>query len=199
MRFLGFLRFITIITLLYLIVATGHRIIAQRLVFDSGIEPPLSTLLTCAIALGGFLALAPFFLPFQPWLKTARAIAWPGAIWMGLFFYLLLLIGISDLAILLAHIDHPAVGKYRSLFLFVISLIILLIGLVAALKLPAVRRVEIELERWPKKRDGFKIVQISDLHLADSERIFYSYDRGALQCSQAGPRRRHGRSGGWKH
>jgi predicted MPP superfamily phosphohydrolase len=33
------------------------------------------------------------------------------------------------------------------------------------LRLPAVRRVEIALARWPRALDGFRIVQISDVHI----------------------------------
>ena len=30
---------------------------------------------------------------------------------------------------------------------------------------PRIRSIEIELERWPRERDGFRIVQISDIHI----------------------------------
>jgi predicted MPP superfamily phosphohydrolase len=39
------------------------------------------------------------------------------------------------------------------------------VALRGGLRLPDVRRVEITLERWPEALDGFRIVQISDIHI----------------------------------
>jgi hypothetical protein len=38
-------------------------------------------------------------------------------------------------------------------------------GVRAALRVPAVRRVEVRLERWPRTLDGFRVAQISDVHV----------------------------------
>ncbi len=40
-----------------------------------------------------------------------------------------------------------------------------IVGLRQGLAAPAVRRVEIALARWPRALDGFRIVQISDVHI----------------------------------
>jgi predicted MPP superfamily phosphohydrolase len=47
------------------------------------------------------------------------------------------------------------------------GLVLALAGLAlkSGLSLPAVRRVEIALARWPRALDGFRIVQISDIHI----------------------------------
>jgi predicted MPP superfamily phosphohydrolase len=47
------------------------------------------------------------------------------------------------------------------------GLVLALSGLALAegLKLPAVRRTEVALARWPRVLDGFRIVQISDVHI----------------------------------
>jgi predicted MPP superfamily phosphohydrolase len=40
-----------------------------------------------------------------------------------------------------------------------------LAGLRSGLAPPQLRRVELELPRWPAGRDGYRIVQISDIHI----------------------------------
>jgi predicted MPP superfamily phosphohydrolase len=40
-----------------------------------------------------------------------------------------------------------------------------LVGLWTALRPPRVKRIEIELLRWPRGLDGFRLVQISDIHV----------------------------------
>jgi hypothetical protein len=70
MRFFRFSFFVAVVICVYLFIAAGHRLIAQRLVVDPGIQPPMRTILVCSIAVAGYLAIAPYFLPFMGWLQT---------------------------------------------------------------------------------------------------------------------------------
>ncbi|MFI5217813.1 MAG: metallophosphoesterase [Candidatus Limnocylindria bacterium] len=53
----------------------------------------------------------------------------------------------------------------RAAAVTLLALLAGLAGLRSGLSPPQLRRVEIELPRWPAARDGYRIVQISDIHI----------------------------------
>jgi predicted MPP superfamily phosphohydrolase len=165
--------------LLLLLVASAilggsHYYLAQRLVLDAGLAPPWRGLALGAIAaLGASLVLHPLA---ERWLGRpgARLIAWPASLWLGFSFLLLLGLFASDAALWLAGgvaaaaEDLPGPGAGAGVRAAAVVLLALLAGLAAlrsGLAPPQLRRVEIELPRWPAGRDGYRIVQISDIHI----------------------------------
>ena len=162
-------------TVLLSVVVGGHFYIARRLVLDPGLPEPWR-----ALALGGIGALGAtlFLQPFGERLlrrPLARLIAWPASLWMGLAFLLVLLLGATDLLLGLggaaahaagaAPLEPRGAAQVRAAGVLAGALALGAVGLRSALRPPALRRLEVRLPRWPAALDGFRIVQISDLHI----------------------------------
>lgn len=155
--------------------ATTHLYLVQRLVLD----PPLSPALrSAAIALAVALALSLVAAPVaERTLRPSRArwIAWPAALWMGTAFLLVVLLlatdgflwiagGAARAAEVGAGPGASAAG-WRAALVVGVALTAVGVGLRSALRPPRRVREEFVLERWPRGLDGFRIVQISDIHI----------------------------------
>ena len=160
-----------VVTVLGSLVAAGHYYVVLRLVLDPGLPAPLPTALTAVAALG-FVALwatlAADAAVAQP---LARLMGWPGAIWMGVWFFSVSLLGLSDLGLWLASLVgadwtvDPGVARIRAAVVAGVVLIASVVGMVGALKPPGLVRRTVELARWPASLDGYRIAYISDLHV----------------------------------
>jgi predicted MPP superfamily phosphohydrolase len=151
-----------------------HVYLAKRLVLDPGLVHPWRGLALGALcALGASLVLQPLA---ERRLGPARArlLAWPAALWMGFAFLLLIGLLVSDLALWLAGgvavaaEGLPGAGAgagTRAAAVLVVALLAGLAALRSGLAPPQLRRVELVLPRWPRSRDGYRIVQISDVHI----------------------------------
>jgi predicted MPP superfamily phosphohydrolase len=155
--------------------AGTHVYLARRLVLDPGLPEPWRTAALAAIALlGACVVLQPLAERRFP-RALARAIAWPASLWMGLAFLLLVQLLVTDALLGLASTAAQAAqagsdpagaaGGVRAAAVAFTALVAAGFGLRTALGPPAARRVEIELARWPRALDGFRIAQISDVHL----------------------------------
>jgi predicted MPP superfamily phosphohydrolase len=158
----------------------GHWYLAQRLVLDAGLSPGLERGLVWAIvACAATLILQPIG---ERTLKPplSRVIAWPASLWMGLFFYLFLLAAFSDGLLFLGSLfgaetvqaaeagtQAPAggLGGVRAAAVAVLALAFVALGMRGWRGGPVLAPVEIFLPRWPAALDGFRIVQISDIHI----------------------------------
>ncbi len=157
----------------------GHWYLAQRLVVDAALPPGAHALLLGAVVAGGVsLVLQPVGerLLSPPW---SRLIAWPASLWMGLFFYLFLLVAFSDLLLGLGGLVFPkplyaaagvpdapgGAGRVRAAAVLVAALAFVAVGLRGRLRGPCLVRRDVVLPRWPRALDGFRIVQISDIHI----------------------------------
>jgi len=151
-----------------------HFYIARRLVLDPGLAQPWQGVaLATLVGLGASLVLQPIG---ERWLAPSRArlIAWPASLWMGFAFLLLLGLFVSDVGLWLAggvaaaaqNLPGPGPGAgVRAAAVLSVALLAGLAGLRSGLRPPQLRRVELELPRWPAGRDGYRIVQISDIHI----------------------------------
>jgi predicted MPP superfamily phosphohydrolase len=149
----------------------GHLYLARRLVLDPALPASLRDAALLAVALfGATLVLAPIAERLLP-SRIARALTWPASLWMGFAFFLLVLLAASDaLALLLgAFAEVPAgrvtAARVRALGALGLAGAAGLVGMRGALRGPRVRRVELGVARWPAARDGYRIVQLSDIHL----------------------------------
>ncbi len=153
----------------------GHGYIAQRLVLDPGIAEPARSALLGVIYLGlASLVAQPIAerLIAPPW---NRLVGWPASLWMGTAFLLLVALGAGDLLRFLAGgvayaaggelPDATAAARAQAATTLGVVGIAGAFALVAGLRPPRVSRVEIALARWPKPLDGFRIAQISDIHI----------------------------------
>jgi predicted MPP superfamily phosphohydrolase len=154
--------------------AAAHVYIGRRLLLESGLpEPWRSGGLVLLALLGASLLLQPVVerRVRPPW---SRLVAWPASLWMGLAFLLLWMLPLSDLVLWLgagSALAAPpvpgvaAAAPLRAAAVLALALLAGAAGLRSALSPPRLVRLEIALARWPRALDGFRIVQISDLHL----------------------------------
>jgi predicted MPP superfamily phosphohydrolase len=151
-----------------------HFYVARRLILDPALPQPWRGLLLGAVvALGASLLLQPIGeRGLSP--RHARWITWPAALWMGLAFLLLLQLVVSDALLwlagrtALASVGGPGeatASGVRAAVVAGVALVAGAIGLRGALRPPRLVRLEIPLARWPRRLDGFRIVQISDIHI----------------------------------
>ena len=164
-----------VLAVLLSVIIGVHVYLARRLIVDLDLAPQLRGVLLVTI---GLLAASLVCQPIaQRWLSRSveRAIAWPAAVWMGLAFYLLLGLAISDVVWWAAGttaladvggLPHgTAAVRARAVAVLGLALVATIAALRVALRGPVVRRVELRLPRWPRARDGYRVVQISDLHI----------------------------------
>jgi predicted MPP superfamily phosphohydrolase len=148
----------------------GHLYVAQRLVLDPGLPAPVERWLLAGVwALAASLVAEPIAERLLP-RRLSRLLAWPAALWMGVAFLLVVALGASELLIwLLGAASDPetqvAAARARALGVVALVGIATAVGMRGALSPPRHRRVEIRLPRWPAARDGYRIVQISDIHI----------------------------------
>jgi len=148
------------------LLGAAHWYLARRFVIDPGLAEPLRSLaLGALVVLGAGAVLQP---ALERWLKPPwlRIVSFPFLIWMGLFWLSFVWLAVSDgvLGLMGASGGRDAAAARATV---VGGLVLGLAGLAlrGGLRVPAVRRVEISLARWPRALDGFRIVQISDIHI----------------------------------
>lgn len=144
----------------------AHVYLARRLFLDPSWDPTFAQTGVVVIAvLGVSMLLVPLAerklrRPLVSW------VAMPGSLWMGLAFLLLVLVGASDVLLLsIASSPDPDILRLRAVGCLGAALALTGVGLRNALGPPGTRRVEITIEGWPAELDGFRIVQISDVHI----------------------------------
>ncbi len=152
-----------------------HYYIAKRLILDSELPEPWRGGLLAALALLGLsLVVQPFAERFVS-RPVARFVAWPSSLWMGFAFYLLVLLAATDAIWWLSGGAARAAGEVsggvwttsvlRAAAVTAIAFAVGTFSLRSGLRPPDLRRVEIHLARWPTRLDGFRIVQLSDIHI----------------------------------
>jgi predicted MPP superfamily phosphohydrolase len=148
----------------------GHLLMFDRLVRDPGLGSVATgvaaTVLTvlCAVVL-----LQP---AAERWLspRWARLVIWPASTWIGFAFFLALGLGTSEILVGLLGAAFPGgdpvtSARVRAAIAVGAALAVGGVALVGGLRPPRLARMEIRLARWPRALDGFRIVQISDIHI----------------------------------
>jgi hypothetical protein len=154
------------------ILVSAHWYLADRLILAPGLpEPWASGLLVAVGVMAASLLMQPVGerLLSRPW---RQCIAWPASLWMGLAFYLIIPLALSDGLLALggwasgdaegATLD---VARVRAAGVVGLALVAVSMGLRRGLARPALKRVEVRLARWPRALDGFRVLQISDIHI----------------------------------
>jgi predicted MPP superfamily phosphohydrolase len=174
-RFLGFALFLSIA---FAIVGGVHYYFWVRLVRDTQVVGVVRHLATALMA-GLALLIVATMLSGRLAPRLGRILAWPGFIWLGAMFILLVFLLGADLlrlalAIMARLRNAPEVlDPSRRLFTLRLLAGAALTGTAgvtaaavrAARSDIAVKHVEIILERLPQALDGTRIVQLCDLHL----------------------------------
>ncbi len=150
-------------------VASAHYYVVKGFVLDPALPEPWRTLGVAFVPLafiGTFVQLALERSLRPPWL---RILSWPFALWMGAFWLGFVALLFTDAAFTLMGAASSAapleLSRGRA---FAAGALVLLAGgvaLRAGLRLPRVKRIEVALANWPSALDGFRIAQISDIHI----------------------------------
>jgi len=156
----------------FLSIAVGaHLYLAERLALAPAWPAGVRAALVGGIGLGFGALLTQAFVRRRLG-RVLGALAWAAYTWLGVAFLLLVTSLATDLAVGLlgaaapaGMADGPAVARGRALAVGIVGLTLAAVALRGGLAAPVLRRVEIGLPRWPRALDGFRIVQLSDLHL----------------------------------
>ena len=148
----------------------GHLYMFDRLVRDPGLTGVAAAAATALlVVLCAIVLLQP---AAERWLppRRARLVIWPASIWIGFAFYLALSLGTSEVLVGLLGAAFPGgdpttAAGVRAALVVAATLATGAFALVSGLRAPRLSRTEIRLERWPRALDGFRIVQITDIHI----------------------------------
>ncbi len=163
--------FAAFVGVLLAVLVGGHLYLAQRLVWSPVLGEPWRVL-ALAVLTGGALSLL-----LQPIAervlspRVGRWIAWPASLWMGAAFYLFVAAVVSDgLAALMGAMtpgmSSPGTAARAEAILIVgLALAGLWRGARELRAGPQVTRLTVQIANWPAALDGFRIVQISDVHI----------------------------------
>jgi hypothetical protein len=148
----------------------GHAYLAQRLALAPGWPEPLRSGLVAVFGIGLAAVLTQIFVRRRLGILSS-ALSWTAYVWLGFTFLLLTTTFASDAALWLLGAaattpqDTLLLERARALLVAVVASAAAGVALRQGLAPPSVRRVEIPLARWPQALDGFRIVQISDVHI----------------------------------
>lgn len=142
-----------------------HHYVSQRLLLDPQWPAPFQSVGRWAVwAAALSLVLTPIAeRTLAP--RIARFLAWPASVWMGSTFYLLLGLGLSDGGFALAGWSGVALARTRAEVVVGVTLALVVGGMLSVGLGPRIKEVPIHLRRWPRRLDGYRIVQISDIHI----------------------------------
>ncbi len=171
------LRILTFLTVVLLVLGGLHYYVWARLVRDTRLPPPWGAAATSAIVVLAILILVSFFLRRSSSL-LASPVAWAANVWLGLVFFLFFLLLAADVAkgsmhLLRALVDAPPLDASRRRVLFRLlggavglgAFTMGGVGLRNVLRPVGVKRVRVALPRFPADRSGYRIVQITDMHV----------------------------------
>ncbi len=155
--------------------AATHTYLANRLVIDPGWPEPVRSLGLVFVGLLGALLVAQPIAERSLRRPASLWIAWPASIWMGAGFWMLLVLFATDAALWVAGgvaqaadasvVDASATASWRAALTFGLAFVGLGVGLRTALAGPDVVGQRFAIANWPEALDGFRIVQISDIHI----------------------------------
>lgn len=161
------IRMLLFFTTALCIVVGLHAYIAKRLLFDSG-APVLARMIGLAVMAAGFFAIVGGFassrLSRHPF---ASVLTWTGFLWMGAFVMLLVAVAGTDLLRLILpwRSESMSVGQLQAIAVVLFVVPALIYGYRSARGPAKIERVEVAIANLPAAFDGFRIAQISDIHI----------------------------------
>lgn len=165
-----FVRGIALLSVLASLIVGLHWYLGARLIRDALMPEPFATI--------AWFALWTFFVSiFVGFLGgrllprgAAKIFQWFGFVWMGAFGLLLVTTSLSDLGLYLASkftVVEASWQTFRALGVMGVVIPSLLWGFYVSRK-PETRRVEVDIPGLDPSLDGFRIVQITDVHIGET-------------------------------
>lgn len=148
----------------------GHAYLAHALAIAPGWPEPVRRALLALFGVGLATLIVQIFVRRKLGVLST-ALSWVAYVWLGLAFLLLTTTAGTGAALWLLGAafaeppDPERLAQGRALVVGGLAATLAGVGLRQGLALPRVRRVEIALSRWPKALDGFRIAQLSDVHI----------------------------------
>ena len=169
--------FLVLITIACAVIAGLHYYFWVRLVRDTQLPGPARQIASAAtIALVCLIISTPILNRLVP--PVGRVLAWPGFLWLGMMFFLAVILSGTDVLRLLAGLvsrlsGHAIFDPSRRVFTARIlagAALTSMAGVTAAAvqatrSRVAVKRIEVLLDRLPAAVDGMRIVQLCDMHV----------------------------------
>ncbi len=162
----------TFFAVLFSVLIGGHLYLLVRLILAPEWPAPLRE-----VAIG-ILVLGMAILILQPVAerlgqrRSSRLVAWPASLWMGTAFFLLLgSLATDGLLAVMGAVSPGAdatgltAARVQAILVLGLALAAAGRGVQEARRGPCIVPVTFHLPRWPPALDGFRIVQISDLHI----------------------------------
>jgi uncharacterized protein len=165
-----FVRGLAFMTVMVGLTGSLHFYLGARLIRDAGAPAPLATVewaglwLMYASIFGGFIGGRLLPRPFSQWLQ------WVGFSWMGTFGVLLAAVATSDLVLAVARLVTPITPAWevgRAVAVAAVVVPALVWGFFTARR-PMVRRITVDIPGLAPAFDGFKLVQLSDIHIGET-------------------------------
>ncbi len=168
-------RYLIFFSVALLVLGSAHYYVWARLVRDAALPAPWTRVATVMIALL-FAVMMTCFIAMRSMSRAAAApLTWVGFTWLGVLFFLVLSLGASDLVKVIAvrrdrtAPDDPerrqAIARIFGGAAALVGIGASGLGLASALSPVAVSRVRVAIDRLTKARSGYRIVQISDVHV----------------------------------
>lgn len=157
-----------------------HGLVGWRLLPAIELGPAAVWVGVCALALSAVLVPAPLLVRLSHLPRgMGEALAWAGYLAMGLFSTLLVGTLARDAVLLVAWIaqalgaDALDLGTWRTVTargVLVAASVVSLVGLVNARRTARVKRVDVPVKDLPPALHGFRLVQLSDVHVGPTIR-----------------------------
>jgi predicted MPP superfamily phosphohydrolase len=147
------------------LVGGAHVYFARRLVLATAVPEPWDGYALIALTFGAATLLAGPLAERRLPPSKSRLFAWPAYLWMGACFYLLVGLWTSDLVMMLGGFEGLAADQLRATVVVGVTALAVAAGIPAAIRIPRVKRLEIALPHWPAQLDGYRVAQISDIHV----------------------------------
>jgi uncharacterized protein len=173
-------RILIFLLLVTLVVGGGHLYLYRRLFRDTGVSPRIRRLGALALGLLGLSLVFARVVATRLHFRAGDALAVAAWCWMGVALYLGLALAASQLLRRLAAWQRRRAGAAplsaeRRVFLAraavggaaVVAGGFTSYGVWRAFQPPDIREVAVKLPGLPHRLDGFRIVQVSDIHIGD--------------------------------
>lgn len=164
---------IVFLTIFFSVMGGAHYYILKRIALDPAWPPGVAAGAVAMMTLGLVALIVQGILRRRVGVLV-RALSWVAYVWLGVLFYLFISTAMLDLAtsvFVFATERGPELAtsrpflRGRALMICGITLLASLAALRIGLQPPVTKRIEIALDRFPEALDGFRIVQISDVHI----------------------------------
>ncbi|MEA2748789.1 MAG: uncharacterized protein QOI41_2932 [Myxococcales bacterium] len=167
-------RYIVFFAVALLVMGGAHYYVWARLVRDAALPSPWGSIATVAVVLLFVLLMSVFIAVRALSRRTAAPFTWIAYTWLGALFFLVISLGVSDLVKVIAVRDRggpedperrQALARIFGGAAALVGIGASAVGLASALSPVAVRRVRVAIDRLAKSQEGYRIVQISDVHV----------------------------------